>query len=167
MKKALTVTICLISIFSLFGQTNNQNPQNSPGEINDPSSYDKTSSAESGESVQELTAVIKSQEKTIESLYFIEEQAAQSGTSYGSGAETIVKQVKRKIYKAGKQLIKNEQELLSKASEDAVMKRHLNEIININDRLLEYGRRKDTKAKEKELKKLKEIDAIKTAFFKD
>lgn len=167
MKRALIVNFCLLITVSLFSQDPQQAPQNTPGEINDPASNDKTGQYSAIESVEGLSAVIDRKDKLVQSLYFIEEESPKTYGAYATGGDMVTRHVKKKIYKAGQTLLDFHKNNLSNAKSDDEKILHLREIIQVNDRLIQYGQIENTRAKEKELKKLTEIEAIRSVFFAD
>ena len=166
MRKALVI-FCFMLTTALIAQNSNQVPQNTPGEISDPISNNKTGNTSSIESIDELYAMIDKKQEVVQSLYFIEEESPQTYGDYASGGEIVTRQVKRKIYKAGQVLLEFHKENMSTTKSDEEKLQHLREIIKVNDRLIQLGQIENTKTKEKELKKLKDVETIRTVFFKD
>ncbi len=167
MKRALIVSFCIMITLALSAQNQEQTPQNTPGEINDPTSNDKTRQPSDVETIEILQASILRKAELIQSLYFIEEETPQTYGAYASGGDIVTRHVKKKIYSAGQTLLDHHNSNLSNAKSEDKKIAELREIIRINDRLIQLGQIENTRAKEKELKKLKDVNAIRPVFFAD
>lgn len=167
MKRALIISISLLSTVVVFGQVANSSAESTTEETVSSASTSTNADAVE-ETIEYLSTQIERKERVVESTYFVEEVIPGSVNSYGNQQDRIVtKQIKKRIYNAGQILIENEKANFSKAESGEEKIQSLEETIRIYNQMIKLGKIKNTRNWEKALKKLEEPEAIKPVFFSE
>ncbi len=161
MKRTLFCFFSILLVHAVTAQTEEPQTSNSPGQV------ETTSPDGLSITMDDYRAIAKKVEnraKKVEEKYFVQKQII---NEY-SGATTFQRTaVKPRIYKAGQVLIKESQSKIESYPENDFKSRYviLKQIDRVYDRLTYYSRESNTRAIEKQLKKLKTADAIAPVFF--
>ena len=166
MKSFIIYLTLLLFSGIVFCQTSSDDEIKSPGEKRQVNKINanNTNSLSIEEKCYSLIEKIQSNESTIESLYFKDEEVS---VAYGVGTEIITKEYKKHIYKAGQTLIESNQSKLEKLSLSNYTERLplLKEISKAQNQLLHFIEINKTRSIEKKLKKLKTPEEIYTVFY--